>query len=104
MFLPFSDKEKVNVSSQIDGPVNGCPNTVNPYHTCVEYCGKRYGENAPPQPPKVSYIISYEKVIVKVLLFSVVCSISYETAIIGRRQCALPPPSVSAPFYGYLKL
>lgn len=46
------DKEKVNVSSQIDGPVNGCPNIVNPYHTCVEYCTKRYGENAPPQPPK----------------------------------------------------
>lgn len=59
MFLPFSDKEKINVSSQIDGPVIGCPNTVNPYHTCVEYCRKRYGENAPPQPPKVSYIISY---------------------------------------------
>lgn len=58
-FYRFSDKEKVNVSSQIDGPVSGCPNTVNPYHTCVEYCTKKYGENAPPQPPKVSYVISY---------------------------------------------
>ena len=46
-------KEKVNGSPKVDGQVKGCPNTVNPYHTCVEYCRKRYGENAVPQPPKV---------------------------------------------------
>ncbi|XP_068758461.1 polyglutamine-binding protein 1-like [Montipora capricornis] len=47
-----NDKEKLNGSPKVDGPVKGCPNTVNPYHTCVEYCRKRYGENAVPQPPK----------------------------------------------------
>lgn len=40
------DKEKADEPSGVDGPVKGCPNTSNPYHTCVEYCRKRYGENA----------------------------------------------------------
>ena len=47
------DKEKEDGSSTSDGPVKGCPNTSNPYHTCVEYCWKRYGGNAAPPPPKV---------------------------------------------------
>lgn len=46
------EKGKVDGSSNVDGPVKGCPNTSNPYHTCVEYCRKRYGENAAPLPPK----------------------------------------------------
>ena len=41
----------------------------------------------------------------KVTLFNVGSSFSYEASINGSRRCALyPPPSVSAPFYGYLKL
>lgn len=40
------DKEKADEPSEVDGPVKGCPNTSNPYHSCVEYCRKRYGENA----------------------------------------------------------
>ena len=41
----------------------------------------------------------------KVTLFNVGSSFSYEAGINGSRRCALyPPPSVSAPFYGYLKL
>lgn len=46
------DKEKSDGSSKVDGSVRGCPNTSNPYHTCVEYCRKRYGDNAVPPPPK----------------------------------------------------
>lgn len=46
------DKEKSDGSSQVTGSVKGCPNTSNPYHTCVEYCRKRYGENAVPPLPK----------------------------------------------------
>ena len=41
----------------------------------------------------------------KVTLFNVGSSFSYEAGINGSRRCVLyPPPSVSAPFYGYLKL
>lgn len=40
------DKDKTDEPSRGDGTVQGCPNTSNPYHTCVEYCGKRYSENA----------------------------------------------------------
>ena len=45
------------------------------------------------------------KVKSKVNLFNVGSSFSYETGINGSRRCAFyPPPSVSAPFHGYLKL
>ena len=38
-------------------------------------------------------------------LFNIGSSFSYEAGINGNRRCALyPPPSVSAPFYGYLNL
>ena len=41
----------------------------------------------------------------KVTLFNVGSSFSYEAGINGSRRCGLyPPPSVSAPFYGDLKL
>ena len=41
----------------------------------------------------------------KVTLFNVGSSFSNKAGINGSRRCALyPPPSVSAPFYGYLKL
>lgn len=46
------DKDKTDEPPKVDGPVRGCPNTSNPYHTCVEYCRKRYGENAAPSLPK----------------------------------------------------
>lgn len=46
------DKEKPEDPPKVDGPVKGCPNTSNPYHTCVEYCRKRYGQNNTPVPPK----------------------------------------------------
>ena len=48
------DKEKPDELPKVDGPVKGCPNTSNPYHTCVEYCRKRYGQNNTSAPPKVS--------------------------------------------------
>ena len=41
----------------------------------------------------------------QVNLFNVGSSFSYETGVNGSRRCAFyPPPSVSAPFHGYLKL
>ena len=51
------DKEKTDEPPKIDGPVKGCPNTSNPYHTCVEYCRKRYGQNATAPLPKVRTIL-----------------------------------------------
>ena len=48
------DKEKLDEPPKVDGQVKGCPNISNPYHTCVEYCRKRYGEINTPAPPKVS--------------------------------------------------
>ena len=65
------DKEKPNEPPKVDGPVNGCPNTSNPYHTCVEYCRKRYGLNSnTPAPPKVrvTYSMWYKRLIMRLSL------------------------------------
>ena len=49
--------------------------------------------------------VKVKKVKGKVTLFNIGSSFSYEAGTNGSRRCALyPPPSVSAPFYGYLKL
>ena len=62
---------------------------------------------------KVNQLIQYKDMLTtkqkqdkgKVTLFNVSSSFSYEAGINGSRRCALyPPPSVSAPSYGYLKL
>ena len=39
--LSVSEKEEKKEEEEVSE--KGCPNVSNPYHTCVEYCVKRWG-------------------------------------------------------------